>query len=85
VEVLVDISCLGSLLESKTTVVLVDAKRSRTPGIYPQLFACFLENSRAMSRAHTLLFYFIIIIIINCNWVSTWWQCSVYKYKKHKH
>jgi hypothetical protein len=27
----------------------------------------------------------IIIIIINCNWVSTQWQCSVYKYKKHKH
>jgi hypothetical protein len=24
----------------------------------------------------------IIIIIINCNWVSTRWQCSVYKYKK---
>jgi hypothetical protein len=26
----------------------------------------------------------IIIIIINCNWVSTRWQCSIYKYKKHK-
>jgi hypothetical protein len=32
-----------------------------------------------------LYFIIIIIIIINCNWVSTRWQCSVYKYKKHKH
>jgi hypothetical protein len=25
----------------------------------------------------------IIIIIINSNWVSTRWQCSVYEYKKN--
>jgi hypothetical protein len=24
----------------------------------------------------------LFIIIINCNWVSTRWQCTIYKYKK---
>jgi hypothetical protein len=31
--------------------------------------------------SHDIKMFIIIIIIINCNWVSTWWQCSVYKYK----
>jgi hypothetical protein len=32
-----------------------------------------------------IIIIIIIIVIINCNWVSTRWQCSIYKYKKHKH
>jgi hypothetical protein len=29
-----------------------------------------------------LLLLLLLLLLLNCNWVSTRWQCSVYKYKK---
>jgi uncharacterized membrane protein len=38
--------------------------------------------TQLLMRILLIIIIIIIIIIINCNWVSTRWQCSVYKYKK---
>jgi hypothetical protein len=50
--------------------------------VLPELQTKCWASARLQAELETTI---IIIIIINCNWVSTRRQCSVYKYKKHKH
>jgi rubredoxin len=47
-----------------------------------RLFCCWVVFSAELSK---FIIIIIIIIIINSNLVSTRWQCSICKYKKHKH
>jgi hypothetical protein len=49
------------------------------------LAASLTVSNVAIAHVMIIITLFLFIRCINCNWVSIRWQCSVYKYTKHKH
>jgi len=43
-----------------------------------------MVNLEAAQFSTSSVFGIIIIIIINCNWVVTWWQWLFYVYTKYE-